>query len=150
MLFYRRQKNLLLTHRKHSAKTPSMITSNISWSLGATPNKSLDLLAVFICSHSPSDLITASGGSSPDSRLLYSAFLAGLYLVSQSDRHSWGNQLEAGLRKPIPIHLPGDPLASFTEALPAADACAASSNNQSSIINNQSAALSKPLNPITL
>src|SRR5687767_12762336 len=36
-----------------------MITNNKSWSLGATPNKSLDQLAVFICSHSPSDLCDA-------------------------------------------------------------------------------------------
>jgi len=37
-----------------------MITNNISWSFGATPNKRLEPFGAFICSHSQSDL-TAAG-----------------------------------------------------------------------------------------
>jgi hypothetical protein len=36
-----------------------MSTHNIAWSLGATPNKSLELFGAFICSHSQSDLTAA-------------------------------------------------------------------------------------------
>jgi hypothetical protein len=40
-----------------------MITNHNSWSLGATPNKSLDSFAPFICSPSPSDLAGALEGA---------------------------------------------------------------------------------------
>src|SRR4051812_10429542 len=44
-----------------------MITNDNSWSLGATPNKSLDSFALFICSHFQGDLSVScrfpSGGA---------------------------------------------------------------------------------------
>src|SRR5688572_6105261 len=59
-----------------------MITNNNSWSLGfsrrsfakaeATPNKSLDQFAVFIRSHTPSDL----SGAGESARLLHSKIFA--------------------------------------------------------------------------
>jgi hypothetical protein len=36
-----------------------MITYNIAWSLGATPNKSVEPFGAFICSHSQGDLTVA-------------------------------------------------------------------------------------------
>src|SRR5687767_4523455 len=66
-----------------------MITNKNSWSLGATPNKSLDSFEPSICSHSPSDL-TGAGRFLPFSLQAFCIF---------------NSALCTGL-----IHLPGDPL----------------------------------------
>ena len=75
-----------------------MITNNISWSLGATPNKSLASSAPSIPVH-PSDLNKVSVAHCPCARSEPSPLFA--------KRTSFiGEQIRGGLGKPIPIHLP--------------------------------------------
>ena len=83
-----------------------MITNDNSWSLGATPNKSLDQFGALICSHSQSDSI---GAAQP------APFFLQAFCIGQ-------------------IHLPGDPIAKhrrkncvhltrFLTALPSVVSC---------------------------